>query len=136
MATLPYLDSNILLRYLRNDIPDQAERSRLLLERVERGELKVVLLPQVLFEVVFTLTRTYKVPRAAVREALSAIIAVPGIQLPNKSLYVRALTMFETYNVPFVDAYIATVMHARGDTDIYSWDHDFDSLPHVRRLEP
>lgn len=137
MAGARYIDANILLRYLRNDIPDQSRRSRRLLEQVEQGNLKVVLLPQVLFEVVFTLNWTYKVPRADIRDTLRDILALPGIRLPNKTLYYAALDLFVQYNVPFVDAYIAAYMQSKGDREIYSWDAtDFDKLPGITRLEP
>ena len=67
MATLPFLDANMILRHLLQDLPDQSPRATALIDRIEAGDLIVRTAEAVIFEVVFTLERTYKVPRADIR---------------------------------------------------------------------
>lgn len=132
----PFLDTNILIRYLTRDDEVKAEAVFLLLRRIELGEEKVVTSPLVIFETVYTLQRSYRVPRATIREALTYIIALPGIELPNKSVYVKALDLFERKNISFADAYNVVYMQSHRLGEIYSWDTDFDNLEGIVRVEP
>ena len=59
MASLPFLDTNVLLRHLRADNAEHSPRATAYLERIEREELKVRTADTVIFETAFTLERTY-----------------------------------------------------------------------------
>ena len=131
-----FVDANIFLRYFTKTDPQKAERARQLLERVERGEEKVTLAMLIVFETVFTLERTYKVPKAQIREMLVDVLSLRGIQLPGKTLCFQALDVYCEKNVSFVDAYVAVYMKSRALSEIYSWDTDFDKLSGISRIEP
>ena len=66
---MPILDTNVLLRYLTEDNPEQAQRALTVLEQVEAGSLRVVLPEGVLVETVQVLSsrRLYDVPREIIR---------------------------------------------------------------------
>jgi len=104
--------------------------------RVETGEEQIVTSPLVIFETIFTLHRGYRVPREEVRDRITDILSLRGLQLPGKQLYLAALQLFVETNVSFVDAYNAVVMQGQGLSEIYSWDIDFDRLPGIARVEP
>ncbi len=131
-----FLDTNVLLRYLLGDDKEKAQRAFGLLRRVELGQEKVATSPMVVFETVFTLQKRYRVPRERIRESLRDIISLRGLELPNKSLYVKTLDLYASHNISFTDAFNAAYMASRGITEIYSWDPDFDRLPGIARLEP
>jgi predicted nucleic acid-binding protein len=133
---LSFLDTNILLRHLLQDVPEQSSRCTAYLDRVERGELKVRTADTVVFEVVFTLQRTYKKPKAAIAAALLPIIELPGIVLPNKRRIRRAFDVYVQLNIAFADAYHAALMESLKLTDIVTFDHEFDRIPGISRLEP
>jgi predicted nucleic acid-binding protein len=131
------LDTNILLRHLTRDDPEKADRALTLLERVARSQERVVTTPMVVFETIFTLQRTYRVPRARIREQLVAVLALRGVVLPGKRRYRRALDLYVQYpNLSFADAFNVASMEASRLTEIYSWDTDFDGLPGITRIEP
>ena len=73
MAEPRFLDANVLLRFFTGaadpiiENQQKAERARALLERVEQGIEKVIVSHLVLFEVIFSLDRSYKVPKATIR---------------------------------------------------------------------
>jgi uncharacterized protein len=135
-----FLDTNILLRYLAQPVTaeDQrmAELARDLLLRVERREELVVTSPLVIFETIFTLHRTYHAARAEIRDRVSEILALRGLQLPGKRLFLAALTLFATSNLSFADAYIVVTMQAQGVREIYTWDKGFDQVAGITRVEP
>jgi uncharacterized protein len=135
-----FLDANILLRFLAQPVTadDQrkAELARDLLLRVERREERVTTTHLVIFETIFTLHRTYRAPRDEIRDRVSEILSLRGLQLSGKRLFLQALQLFAQTNLSFVDAYNVVAMQAQGITEIYTWDTDFDHVPGIRRVEP
>ncbi|MGE3271729.1 MAG: PIN domain-containing protein [Chloroflexota bacterium] len=133
---LAFIDTNILLRHLRGDHADHSPKATALLSRIERGELEARLSDMVIFETVFTLERSYSVPKAQIRDALLALLALPGLALQGKRRYQRIFDLYVDHNLPFGDAYIAAEMEYAEATALYSFDREFDRLPGVTRLEP
>jgi predicted nucleic acid-binding protein len=132
----PFLDTNILLRHLLGDHPQQSPRATSLIAMIERGEQRVITSELVVFEAVFTLARTYKQPPDRIREALLAILELPGIQLPGKRGLRRAFDLYVDLNQPFADAYHAAFMERLGIDQVLSFDRDFDRVLGIERLEP
>lgn len=135
-TNVPFLDTNILLRYLTRDDEEKAKRSLALLSRIEQGNEKVATSSMVIFETVFTLQKRYRVPREQIRELLADILSFRGLALPNKNLYKRALDLYASRNVSFVDAFNAIYMASQGIAQIYSFDTDFDKFEGITRREP
>ncbi|MDQ2783687.1 MAG: PIN domain-containing protein [Chloroflexota bacterium] len=133
---LRFLDTNVLLRYLTRDDERKATAAFALLQRIERGEERVVTTQAVIFETVFTLQRFYKVPRPEVQALVLPIIMLRGVQLPNKPLYQEAFSLYAAQKISLPDAWNAVFMRARGLTEIYSWDTDFDEMDWLTRIEP
>ena len=131
-----FLDTNVLLRYLLRDDERKAEQALALLQRLEKGEEKAVISPLVIFEVVFTLQKRYRVPREQMRDSLKDILSLRGLQLPGKSLYGRALDIYATKNISFADAYHMAYMLGEEIAEVYSWDADFDGVEGITRVEP
>ncbi len=133
-----FLDTNILLRYLTGDDKQKASASFGLLLKVERGEEVVVTSDLVIAETVFTLQspRQYRFSPDRIRQLVEPIIGLRGLRLPNKSLYRRVFDIYCQKRISFADAYNVAYMEARGLTEIYSYDTDFDGLEGVRRVEP
>lgn len=131
-----FLDTNILLRYLTRDDEDKALSALALLRRVEKGTEKVMTSPMVIFETVFTLSKSYRVPKSRIGELMVPIIALQALQLPDKYIYYIAFEVYVSNNISFADAYNAAYMQAHGISDVYSWDADFDKLKGISRFEP
>lgn len=134
--TWPFLDSNVLLRHLLADDPVQSPAATTFLARVERGEIRVQTADTVIFEVVFTLQRSYRQPRELISQALLPLIELPGIVLPGKRRFRQAFDLYVRLNLPFADAYHAALMQSRNVHDVVSFDTHFDRLPGIRRIEP
>lgn len=133
---LPFLDTNILLRHLLRDVPEQSMRCTAYLDRIERGELKVRTADTVIFEVVFTLQRTHKRPRVDIAAALLPLIELPGIVLPNKRRFRQVFDLYVRLNIAFADAYHAVLMEGLRLTEVVTFDREFDRIPGIVRREP
>ncbi len=131
-----FLETIILLRFLTRDDERKAQQALNLLLRIEQGEEKVITLPMVIFETIYTLQSFYKVSRQLIKEQILSIISLRSLHLADMSLYHRAFDLYITKNISFADAYNAVYMEAEKVSHIYSWDRDFDKIDGFTRLEP
>ena len=133
---LPFLDTNILLRHLLQDVPEQSVRASAYIRQIELGTQRVRLADTVIFEAVFTLQRTYCVPKADIAAALLPLIELPGMVLPGKRRVRTAFALYVDLNIAFGDAYHAALMQSLGLTEIITFDRELDHVPGITRLEP
>jgi predicted nucleic acid-binding protein len=137
MAGLSLLDTNIILRHVLDDLPDQSPKARALFGRIERGERRVRTADTVIFEAAYTLERFYKVPRAEIAQQLLDILRLPGIVLPGKRFYRRVFELYVGYpRLSFADCYHAILVERYGLEGILSFDRGFDRLADLTREEP
>ena len=123
------IDANALLRYLLNDLPDQADRVERLLDEAERGELRLITHAHIVAELVWVLSSYYKVPRERVRQQVEAIVHTPGLEVDEHALVLSALRDFAEKNVDYIDAYTVAWMRARGINELASFDKHFKRYP-------
>jgi len=132
---LPFLDTNILLRHLRQDDPVLSPKASAILERIEQGELRARLSDTVIFETVFTLQRTYKQPRDRIASALLPLIELPGIVLPGKRHYRKVFALYRSGPLGFADCYHVVLMQRLRIDEILSFDTHFDHISDLTRQE-
>lgn len=133
---LPLLDANVFLRHLGQDHPDHSPRATAYIQRIENGELRARTTELVIFETIFTLERTYKVPKAIIQAQLLPLLDLPGLVLPGKRRFHSAFRLYTTHNVSFVDAYNAAVVQDLKLGPIVSFDRGYDRIPGITRIEP
>ncbi len=133
---LPFLDTNVLLRHLLHDHPEQSPRSTAYLRRIESGEVKVRTADSVVFEAVFTLQRQYHVSKAEIRDNLLPLLQLPGVGLPGKSRLAAIFDLYVDLNLSFIDAYHADLMKRLRLEEIVSFDKGLDRVEGISRVEP
>jgi len=134
-----WLDTNIFVRYLTNDDPIKAQACFALFDRLDRGAEEVRTSEAVVCEVVYVLSARghYGLARADIRSLLSPVLALRGLRLPQKALYVRALELYaQIPRLDFEDALSIAHMEDEGVTELYSYDTDFDRVGGITRVEP
>jgi len=133
-----FVDTNIFIRYLTQDDPDKAQACYELFLRAEQNEVALTTSESVVAELVYVLSskRLYALPREEIRALLYPLLSIRGLKLARRETYLRALDIYAAYPVDFEDALAVAQMEQQGLTEIYSYDHDFDRLPDIQRLEP
>jgi predicted nucleic acid-binding protein len=131
----PFLDTNILLRHLRQDVPDLSRKATAIVRRIEAGELRVRTSDIVVFEPVFSLQRSYKESRERIANALLPLLELPGIALPDKSRYRAVFALYTSRGLGFADCYHVVLMRRLRLTEILSFDSDCDGVPDINRRE-
>jgi len=68
---------------------------------------------------------------------VKGILATPGIEVMNAELISRSLDYYESFNIDFIDGYIAAVMDKMKITEIYSFDKKHISrIRELKKIEP
>ena len=134
----PFLDTDVVIRFVTGDNPEKQARAARLFEKVESGNLRVVMPLTVVADAVYVLNsaRLYNRPRSEVANALTLWVKSRNVRVSNRRTVLRALELFGTMNLDFGDCVIiASMEKARSDT-VYSFDEDFDRIKGITRIEP
>jgi predicted nucleic acid-binding protein len=127
-----FVDTNILVRHLTGDPPDQAERATAFLAGADE-----LLLPDlVVAEVVYVLESFYEVPTDEVARLVRSVIAFPPIRTLDPALLLRSLEVYETHRIDFAEAHLVASAETAGIHDVISFDRSIDRVTSVHRIEP
>src|SRR4030066_634668 len=96
-------DTNTILRYLLEDVPQLSAKASALFEKVRVGNEKVLILESVLAECVYVFNKFYKVPKPEVVEKLKGLLLYKGIANEDKKDLVEALNIFSGQSDQGVD---------------------------------
>jgi predicted nucleic acid-binding protein len=127
-----FVDTNILVRHLTGDPPEQAARSTRFLATAD----ELLLADLVVAEVVYVLESFYEVPRASVAELVRAIVTFPAMVVLDPAALLRALEVYEVDRLDFAEAYLVAQAERSGVGVVASFDRAIDRVPTVRRVEP
>ncbi|HOV39042.1 MAG TPA: PIN domain-containing protein [Spirochaetales bacterium] len=105
--TLTVIDANIVLRYLLDDIPDQADKAAKLIEKQ-----KVLIPHEVLAEVVYVLSGVYSVDRTEIASALRNFLAQSTVHVTKKDVASVAIDLYGSSRLDFVDCLLVGWHHA------------------------
>lgn len=127
-----FIDTNVLVRHLTGDPPDQAERATRYLAAAEE-----LLLPDlILAEIAYVLESYYEVARSDVARTLRAVIGYPAIRVVDEDLLLRAIEIYEIDRLDFADAYLVASAESTGVGVAASFDRSIDRVGTVQRDEP
>lgn len=122
MAERAFVDTNLFLRYLTNDVPEQADAVESLLIRAETGEIWLITSKLVIAEIVWTLESFYKKSKVEVRDFVLALLNTEGLEVEARDQILQAAIWYEEKNVDFIDACIAAQLFDEGPDMIYTFN--------------
>ncbi|MBW4550588.1 MAG: PIN domain-containing protein [Aphanocapsa sp. GSE-SYN-MK-11-07L] len=117
-----FIDTNLFLRYLTNDILEKADQVEALLQSAAVGEVLLVTTSLVIAEIVWTLASFYGLPREQICDRILAILNTPGLEVAESDLLIEAATNYAAKNVDFIDAYNAAWMQQQQISLAYTFD--------------
>ena len=132
-----FADTNLFLRYLTNDVPEQADAVEGLLRQAGAGEMTLVTNSLVIAEIVWTLESFYHLNRKDVKAKVLAILNTPGLEIADADLILHALDGYADKNMDFIDAYNAAWLSAQKMTAICTFDRKhFSRIEQLRLIVP
>jgi predicted nucleic-acid-binding protein len=118
------LDTNVLLRYLVRDDPDQFERARRLIETrltsADPGWVGFV----VAVELVWALSFHYGYTRAEVADVIERLLDTAEIAFEREFVIESALQLYRSNRVDFADALVILSARLNGCADTASFDRE------------
>ncbi len=121
-AETVFADTNLFLRYLTNDVPDQADLVESLFQRAAKGKVNLVTTSMVIAEIVWTLESYYELDKKEIQAMVLGILNTDGLDVIDSDLVLQAIVPYADKNVDFIDAFNAAWM-VKNDVDkIYTFD--------------
>lgn len=121
------LDANVLLRFLLNDIQDQAQEAAELLLKAKSKKLKIYVPQIVIFEIFFALDKYYKFPKAEVTDKIKTLLITSYLEIEDRVIFQQALEFFKSKNIDFVDCFLICKTKENNFT-LFTFDKDLSKL--------
>ncbi len=121
------LDTNVIVRHLVQDDPQQCKIASDLFSQCDQGDIALVILPSVLAETVFVLESFYKHPRADIAATLSSLISSPGIEVDELANQLNAFDWYQRTSLHFVDCVLAATSLAE-ELEVSTFDRDLKKV--------
>lgn len=127
------LDTNVLLRLVLKDLPDQHQAVVALLDN-SSGSFEVA--DTTIIEVVFVLERKYSFTRDAIAEDVGGLIAFPRLNC-NRVLFERALPLFVAHpSLSFEGCCLSVYAELQAATPLWTFDKKLAKQVPNARLVP
>jgi len=119
MASNPVLDTNLIIRFLLNDLPEQADKVEKLFSKAKPSSLEI---PDIVIaEIIYVLLSYYELDKNSVIDKIDLLIEFEKIKC-NKKILKNALEAFKNHSISFVDAYLLAKVTAGENSRVYSFD--------------
>lgn len=128
------LDTNVIVRYLVADVPEQAEAARALIEGLT-PENPGFICREVVIETAWVLERSYRLPRLRIAEALMGLAASDSLVVENAEDVVAAAHRYLQGGVGFSDQMIVAAAERAGALPLYTFDRGLGRVRGVVRVE-
>lgn len=120
-------DSNVILRFLVNDIPSQHLIAERIIKKIEQGKLYGLISILVVNEVIWILKTYYHVDKNVYMPQIIQLLAFDAIEIieVSKHILMRSLRELQIKNLDFTDVYLIAIAEGR---EVFSFDKDFKKL--------
>ena len=115
------LDTNVLIRYLVGDVPEQAEAARSLIDKLTPDEPGFIC-REVVLEVAWVLERSYRFTRPQVAEVLMDLTASDTLVVEQSDDVAAAAYRFRQGGVGFSDLMILRAAERADSTPLQTFD--------------
>jgi predicted nucleic acid-binding protein len=131
MSRRVHLDANIILRFLRNDDPQQSQTAAELFTRAQTKELRLIVSPVIILEVFYVLAKVYAMPRPDAANVLDTLLSSGLVVCDDGGITLDALRRVTSNKISFGDAYlVATAAHAK--EELVSFDKGMAAFKDAR----
>ena len=121
MSRPVHLDANVILRFLRNDDPQQSPTAAALFKRAQAGELRLIVSPVIVLEVFYVLVKSYAMPRPEAANILDTFLASGLVSCEDGGITADALKHITNNKISFGDAYLVATA-ARTKQELVTFD--------------
>ena len=118
-----HLDANVILRFLRNDDPEQLAQAAAVFCRARDDEsFQLIVSAVTVLEVFYVLVRAYALPRVEAAQVPIDLFSTGLLDSPDERILRDSLSLITSQRISFGDAWIASSAEADG-AEIATFDH-------------
>ena len=128
------LDTNVLIRYLTRDNPEQAEAARALLEGLTTDNPGFIC-REVVIEVVWVLERSYRFRRERIANIVVELVATDTLVIEDDNDVAQAAAAYREGSADFSDLMILAAANRVGAQPLYTFDRRFARLDGTELVE-
>ena len=121
------LDTNVLIRYLTRDNPEQAEAARALLQGLTTNGPGFIC-REVVIEVVWVLERSYRFRRERIANIVVELVATDTLVIEDDNDVAQAAAVYREGSADFSDLMILAAANRVGAQPLYTFDRRFARL--------
>lgn len=118
------VDTNVFLRYFLHDIEKHYQKAKKLLSQAKTGEVELIVVPQVIFEVNYVLLKVYSLDKKQVIEVLKSVIISPDLEVIKRDILLAAVNKYRKVNIDLIDLYLY-FQAKKINGEVFSFDKDF-----------
>ncbi len=128
------LDTNVLIRYLTRDNPEQAEAARALLQGLTTNGPGFIC-REVVIEVVWVLERSYRFRRERIANIVVELVATDTLVIEDDNDVAQAAAAYREGSADFSDLMILATANRVGAQPLYTFDRRFARLDGTELVE-
>ena len=129
----PLLDTNVIIRFLTNDSPREADKVEKLLKEAKTNSLEI---PDIVIaEILYVLLSFYQIDKSEAIEKIAQLIEFEKIKI-NKKIIKKALEIYKNYPLSFVDAYLCSLVANNKNSFIYTFDKNLHKIKETKSKSP
>ena len=128
------LDTNVLIRYLTRDNPEQAEAARALLQGLTTNGPGFIC-REVVIEVVWVLERSYRFRRERIANIVVELMATDTLVIEDDNDVAQAAAAYREGSADFSDMMILAAANRVGAQPLYTFDRRFARLDGTELVE-
>lgn len=121
------IDTNALLRFLLNDIPDQKKSVEKLLQRAKKGQAEITVPQIVIFELHFILDKYYHFEKEKIISTLQSVVSTDYLQTESKEVFLQALIIYKTTTISLADCFLVAYSK-REKAEVFTFDKNLQKL--------
>ena len=130
---MPALDTNVLVRYLVKDDPNQHAATIHIMESITESNSLFISLT-VALELEWVLRSCYKVDKTAIIDTYTSLLETTDLEFQEESSIERALSLFGEYSVDFADCLHLAISMTNERKPLVTFDKKAAKLPDAELL--
>lgn len=128
------LDTNVLVRFLVQDDPEQAELATGVIDQLT-DDARGFVSREVLIELVWVLERAYRLGRVEIAIALDGLLSATELDIEGSVEVAPALELYRNDGFGFADLMIAAAARRVGAMELVTFDQKAARLPGARLIK-
>ena len=128
------IDTNVMIRYLVRDNPEQAEAARVLLEGLTADNPGFIC-REVALEIVWVLERAYRFTREQIANVVMELVSTDALVIEDADDIARSAIAYRLGGADFSDFMILAAANRVGAQPLYTFDRQFARLDGTELVE-